>query len=187
MAPNSNVGYGKLKLPETLPEFPVVDTPSEFSVLAALDALEEATSREEASPGDGSGVQAVGQAWKDVHSQMRHAFSENDYERALMLGERYLKHDDADTLARLYVEECRLMLEVQLVELLQPLDRIVKVRLRIDDPSKARIDPRGAFLLSRIDGASTVDDLLDIAGMPRVDALRYLVEWVQQGHIALDH
>jgi len=186
MAPNMSVGYGKLRLPETLPEFPVVDTPSEFSVLAALDALDEATSRE-AAEGDGSGVQAVGQAWKDVHSQMRRAFSEGDYERALMLGERYLEHDDVDTLARLYVEECRLMLEVQLVELLQPLDRIVRVRLRIDDPSKARVDPRGAFLLSRIDGASTVEDLLDIAGMLRVDALRYLVEWVQQGYITLDH
>ncbi len=169
----------KAKLPETLPEFPAVDTPSEFS---ALDHIEEKT-----APGvdDSSGVQPVGQAWTDVYAQLQSAFASADYDRALLLAERYLQHDEKDLFARLCVEECRLMLEAKLTELLEPLDRVVVLRLTFDQIARARIDHRSAFLLSRVDGASSIEDLLDIAGMPRLDALRYIADWVQQGYVAL--
>ena len=36
------------------------------------------------------------------------------------------------------------------------------------------LDHRAAFLMSRMDGTLTVGDLLDIAGMPRFDALRLM-------------
>lgn len=45
------------------------------------------------------------------------------------------------------------------------------------------LDSRSAFLLSRIDGAMTIDDLLDISGMPRRDALRVLARLVLSGTV----
>jgi hypothetical protein len=36
------------------------------------------------------------------------------------------------------------------------------------------LDPRAAFLLSRLDGIMSVDDLLDVSGMPRLEAMRVL-------------
>jgi serine/threonine protein kinase len=39
----------------------------------------------------------------------------------------------------------------------------------------ADLDPRAAFLISRIDGMSTIEDLIDVSGMPRLLALRLLV------------
>jgi hypothetical protein len=37
------------------------------------------------------------------------------------------------------------------------------------DLAKAPIAPREAYLLSRIDGVATVEDLADLTGMPRAD------------------
>jgi hypothetical protein len=48
--------------------------------------------------------------------------------------------------------------------------------------------PLGAqagFLLSRIDGESNVEDLIDISGLPRLDTLRLLYELQQQGVISV--
>jgi hypothetical protein len=47
------------------------------------------------------------------------------------------------------------------------------------------LDPRSAFLLSRLDGMSSVDDLLDISGMPRLEALRALALLVKRGVVVL--
>jgi hypothetical protein len=56
-------------------------------------------------------------------------------------------------------------------------------RLRL--PTLA-IDSRTGFLLSLIDGASTFEAILDVCGMPRLDALRILDDLVQRGAIAFE-
>jgi hypothetical protein len=47
------------------------------------------------------------------------------------------------------------------------------------------LDHRSGFLLSRIDGLSTVDELLDVCGMPRLEALKTLSELLERGAIRL--
>jgi hypothetical protein len=47
------------------------------------------------------------------------------------------------------------------------------------------IDSRAAFLLSRIDGVLTIEDILDVSGMPRLEAYRYLCGMLRQGILAL--
>jgi hypothetical protein len=47
------------------------------------------------------------------------------------------------------------------------------------------LDSRSAFLLSRIDGSSCADDLLDVSGMPRLEALRVLARLVAGGVVVL--
>ncbi len=47
------------------------------------------------------------------------------------------------------------------------------------------LDPKAAFLLSRIDGMSSVDDLLDVSGMPRIDALRCLAILLKRGVVTV--
>ena len=51
--------------------------------------------------------------------------------------------------------------------------------------SSLALDHRAGFLLSRIDGASSIDELLDVSGMPRLETLRLLCELVDQGVVAL--
>ncbi|MCE9575941.1 MAG: hypothetical protein K8W52_22510 [Deltaproteobacteria bacterium] len=47
------------------------------------------------------------------------------------------------------------------------------------------LDTRAAFLLSRVDGTLTLDELLDVSGMPRLEALRHLANLVALGILAL--
>ena len=47
------------------------------------------------------------------------------------------------------------------------------------------LEPRSAFLLSRLDGSLTIEDVLDVSGMPRLEALRVLAELVVRGVIVL--
>ncbi len=47
--------------------------------------------------------------------------------------------------------------------------------------ASAPISPRAAFLLSRIDGQLSLDELLDVSGMPRVEAYRYLCQLFLRG------
>lgn len=47
--------------------------------------------------------------------------------------------------------------------------------------ASAPISPRAAFLLSRIDGTLSMDELLDVSGMPRIEAYRYLCQLFLRG------
>lgn len=46
---------------------------------------------------------------------------------------------------------------------------------------RSSVDPRAAFLLSRIDGMLTFDELLDVAGMGRLEACRHLAHLIGRG------
>jgi serine/threonine protein kinase len=48
------------------------------------------------------------------------------------------------------------------------------------------LSPRTMFLLSRLDGSMTIEDALDVASMPRLDALRRLVQLVAVGALRLE-
>jgi len=48
-----------------------------------------------------------------------------------------------------------------------------------------KLDHRAGFVLSLVDGSSSIDDILDVSGMPRRDALRILCELVDRGAIKL--
>ena len=43
------------------------------------------------------------------------------------------------------------------------------------------ISPRAAFLLSRVDGSLSLDEILDVSGMPRLEAFRYLCQLFLRG------
>lgn len=47
------------------------------------------------------------------------------------------------------------------------------------------LEPRSAFLLSRIDGSMTVEDVLDVSGMPRLEALREMALLVRRGAVVI--
>lgn len=58
-------------------------------------------------------------------------------------------------------------------------------RIPVHGEASANLDPRSAFLLSRIDGSMTVEDVLDVSGMPRLEALRGLALLVRRGAVLL--
>ena len=51
----------------------------------------------------------------------------------------------------------------------------------LHEPASAPISPRAAFLLSRVDGTMSIDEILDVSGMPRLEAYRYLCQLLLRG------
>jgi hypothetical protein len=47
------------------------------------------------------------------------------------------------------------------------------------------LDNRAAFLLSRVDGMLTIDDLMTVSGMPPLEAHRHLCNLLRQGILTL--
>lgn len=61
------------------------------------------------------------------------------------------------------------------------LDRQPSLARPLHELGSAPISPRAAFLLSRVDGALTLDEILDVSGMPRLEAYRYLCQLFLRG------
>lgn len=61
------------------------------------------------------------------------------------------------------------------------LTNVPALAVPMHELSLHEIDHRAAFLLSRIDGALTFDDILDVSGMSRLEAFRHLSKLLLQG------
>jgi hypothetical protein len=61
------------------------------------------------------------------------------------------------------------------------LERMPQLARPLHELSNAPISPRAAFLLSRIDGTLTIDELLDVSGMPRMEAYRHICQLFLRG------
>lgn len=69
--------------------------------------------------------------------------------------------------------------------LLSRIGPVTSVPVLIADVTKVNLDPRAAFVLRFLDGMSSIDDILDASGLPRVEALRILAALVDARVIAL--
>jgi hypothetical protein len=65
------------------------------------------------------------------------------------------------------------------------LDRMPIVLLRPAELATLGLDHRAGFMLTFIDGTSTLDDILDACGLPRADALQILGDLLQRKVIAI--
>lgn len=117
---------------------------------------------------------------------MRECFSFGDYAGALTMADVILATQSDNLLARDIRAKCRATLEDVYALRLGPLDRIPSIVTLPKKTGNRAIDSRTGFLLSLIDGASTFEAILDVCGMPRLDALRILDDLVQRGSIALE-
>jgi hypothetical protein len=112
--------------------------------------------------------------------EMRDRFSLGDYTGALVLAEGLL--EDAPDVAevRECAENCRQVLRQMYTARIGPLDRVPVVTVARDQLRWLSIDHRAGFVLSHIDGVSSLEMILDVSGMPLLDALRILCELAQQ-------
>lgn len=120
----------------------------------------------------------------DPIGEMRERFSLGDYTGALEMSELILAEEPGNLEAAECGENCRTVLENMFAARLGPLDRVPMVVVPRTQMRWLSIDHRAGFVLSLIDGSSTVDMILDVCGMPRLDALRILHELVQQKIVA---
>ena len=114
-------------------------------------------------------------------SELRKTFKARDYEGALVLAHKILRDRPDDLEAGLCAEECRTALEAFTIFSVASLKRVPAVELSPSQLLGRGLDHRAGFLLSLIDGGSSVEVILDLCAMPRAEALKVLYDLVQDG------
>jgi hypothetical protein len=119
----------------------------------------------------------------DPAAEMLRCYELGDYTGAIALADLIL----AEASGSLVALECRTKsgaaLEGIYAARLGPLSRLPIVVMAPTQIDSLDIDHRAGFLLSLVDGSSTIEGILDVCGMPRLDALRILHELVQRGAV----
>ncbi len=119
----------------------------------------------------------------DLVEEMEELYSVDDFSGALRIAELLLGGNPDHERARRCAEVCRERLEQLYVNKIGSLTRVPVNALKDADLRWLGLDHRAGFVLSRVDGKATVEELVDICGMPRIEVLKTLIELLNQGAI----
>lgn len=117
--------------------------------------------------------------------EMNDRVSLGDYSGALAIAEEILGTDPNHAVAKACAERCRGVLKQMYATRIGPLDRVPLVMVPRDQLRWLSIDHRAGFVLSLVDGVSSLEMIIDVSGMPEIDTLRILSELAQQRIISL--
>lgn len=154
------------------PSVPVPDVAAPPASASIEDAVLDAI-------GAQAGPEITERTIEDPAAEMRERFSLGDYTGALEMSELILAEEPGNLEAAECGENCRSVLEGMFTAKLGPLSRVPMVVVPRTQMRWLSIDHRAGFVLSLVDGSSSVDMILDVCGMPKLDALRILHELVQ--------
>ena len=108
-----------------------------------------------------------------------------DYSGALEIAEEILRTSTDNIGAKTVAETCRTVLRQMYAARIGPLDRVPVVMVPRDQLRWLSIDHKAGFVLSLVDGVSSLEMIIDVSGMPELDTLRILSELAQQRIISL--
>jgi hypothetical protein len=106
---------------------------------------------------------------------------DNDFDRAVTAVDLALSEDPNSALAQKLIHRNREAIMNAFQAFLGDLQRTPTLARPLHELGSAPISPRAAFLLSRVDGTLSLDEILDVSGMPRLEAYRYLCQLFLRG------
>jgi hypothetical protein len=110
------------------------------------------------------------------------AFSESqDTEKAVAAVDLALSEDPNSALGQKLIARNKDTIMQVFQTFIGDLERMPQLAKPLQELQNAPINPRAAFLLSRIDGSLTIDELLDVSGMPRLEAYRHICQLFLRG------
>lgn len=112
-------------------------------------------------------------------ARMKECFAGGEYLDCLQTARRILTESPDDGSALSYVRSCECLLERRYVERIGDLTAVPCVAVTAEQLRFLALDHREGFLLSRVDGRTTVDELCDIAGMDRLETLKTLAGLIE--------
>jgi len=116
---------------------------------------------------------------RDPAREMADRFALGDYPGALSIAELQLGVDPADDSARHYAAESRRRLEARYTARIGSLQHVFNCALPAAKLRWLGLDPQAAFLLTLVDGQTSVQELLDLCPMARLEALRVFTELLE--------
>jgi hypothetical protein len=105
----------------------------------------------------------------------------SELERAVTAVDLALSEDPNSALAQKLIHRNRDTIMNAFQGFLGDLQRSPSLARPLHELGSAPISPRAAFLLSRVDGTLSLDEILDVSGMPRLEAYRYLCQLFLRG------
>lgn len=117
--------------------------------------------------------------------EMHERLDVGDFTAALSTAETMLEVDPDDQDAMHVAEVCRAKLKAIYIGRLGSLDKIPVLAVQRTNLRGLSLDHRSGFLLSMVDGMSSIEEIIDIAAMPPLEALRTLYNLVTQQIITL--
>jgi hypothetical protein len=114
----------------------------------------------------------------DLESEMAERFSLGDFSGSLRAAELLLGQDSRHAVAQHYARETQAKLESHYRSRLEGQGRIPRLLVAEDEVRWLGLDPQVGHMLARIDGLSDYDQVVKASGMPKLAALRTLVELV---------
>lgn len=118
--------------------------------------------------------------------RLRERYALGDFSGALDIAEAILTQDPDSAEAGRFAKSCREVLTQMYTARLSPLTQRPRVAVAPDQIRWLSLDHRAGFLLSLVDGISTMEEILDVCGMARMNALRILCSLVEQNVIELE-
>ncbi|MBI4510738.1 MAG: hypothetical protein HY698_13975 [Deltaproteobacteria bacterium] len=120
----------------------------------------------------------------DLLQLARHASSQGDHEVAVDAAEMAYREDPEGIVAPVILHRHQGLLCEIFEGLIGPTNQVPIVSVPMHEIASTPLDHRTGFLLSRIDGLLSYEDVIDVAGMPRLDVLRILAHLLRLGYIA---
>lgn len=144
--------------------------------------------RETVRPGRRGGPSArrAEEPGKQAGQRMSELAEIGDFSGALAVAEESLRDDPGDGAARRMRERCRTVLLQMYESRLGPLDRTPRLAIAEKELIWRNLDPVSGFVLSRIDGFSTFEDIIDVSSLPRFETCRILDQLLLDGLIGVD-
>jgi hypothetical protein len=124
-------------------------------------------------------VPSAGVAAFDLVQEMADRFALGDFSGALRVAHLLLGQNPEDELAAHYAQVACQKLEGLYCSRLLASGRVPEKSASESELRWLGLDPQVGALLSRIDGSTDVDEVIRLSGMPRLDALRALIQLVE--------
>lgn len=115
----------------------------------------------------------------DIHQEIADRFGLGDYAAALSAAELQLGLDPEDESARQYAQISRERLEARYVTRIGSLEFVYNLAVPTAQVKWLGLDPQASFLLSLVDGQTTVSEVLGACQMGRLEALRVFTELLE--------
>jgi hypothetical protein len=180
--PSGLLAIANLRAPSAGPPSAASTTPPAGMAKASPSNIEAAVLG--AIKGSAPAPEIIERTIEDPIAEMRERASLGDYTGALEMAELILAADPGSLEAAECAENCRSVLENMYAARLGPSDGVPVVVVPQAQMQWLSIDHRAGFVLSLIDGQSTLEMVIDVSGMQKLDALRILHALVQQRIVA---
>ena len=167
--------------PDAVPARPRTETPPPFSIPAS----EPPTEHNDAVALVSRRSRPPGSSVLDLAGEMLDRFALGDFSGALLAAEIVLGKDPRHAEAQRCAASCRDRLSDMHLSRLGGASKIPQIAVAGSEVRWLGLDHRAGFILSRVDGHSSIDELVDLSGMARHEALKILVELIDAGALSI--